>query len=400
MTPTLVYLDHQASTPVDPRVGAAMARHEGLYGNPHTTSHLAGIEAGRAVAAARRQVARAVGGDARRVVFTSGATEANNIALFGAARAASGRRKVVTVAAEHSSVLEPALALRSEGFAVDVLPVCEDGVVDLEALERAVDEDTALVSVMHVNNETGVVQPVSEIAALCRRAGAVLHSDCAQSLGRLRVDAAELGADLLTLSGHKCYGPKGVGVLYVGGRPKVRLKPLYVGGGQEGGLRPGTLPVPLCVGFGEACRIAGEEVEADAERMGRLAEDLLDGILDACPGARLNSSRDQRAPGAFNVCFPGATGDELLDAFTGIQVSSGSACASAVVEPSRVLLAYGLTPEEADASLRFCVGRFTTEDDVTVAKSIVLRGARSLGLRGRLPGELPVAGRVGAEAAP
>ena len=377
-----------------------MARHEGLYGNPHTTSHMAGIEAGRAVSTARRQVARAVGGDARRVVFTSGATEANNIALFGAARAASGRRKVVTVAAEHSSVLEPALALRDEGFTVDVLPVCADGIVDLDALERVVDEDTALVSVMHVNNETGVVQPVSEIAALCRRAGAVLHSDCAQSLGRLHVDAGELGADLLTLSGHKCYGPKGIGALYVGGRPKVRLKPLYVGGGQEGGLRPGTLPVPLCVGFGEACRIAREEVEADAARMGRLAENLLDGILDACSAARLNGSREQRAPGAFNVYFPGAAGDELLDAFTGIQVSSGSACASAVVEPSRVLVAYGLTSEEADASLRFCVGRFTTEEDVAVAKSVVLRGARSLGLARSVAGRSDTPRRVAAEAAP
>ena len=400
MTQTPVYLDHQASTPVDPRVGAAMARHEGLYGNPHTTSHLAGIEAGRAVATARRQVARAVGGDARRVVFTSGATEANNIALFGAARAASGRRKVVTVAAEHSSVLEPALALRDEGFTVDVLPVCKDGVVDLEVLERAVDEDTALVSVMHVNNETGVIQPVAEIAELCRRAGAVLHSDCAQALGRLRVDVSELGADLLTLSGHKCYGPKGIGALYVGGRPKVRLKPLYVGGGQEGGLRPGTLPVPLCVGFGEACHIAREEVDADAARMGRLAENLLDGILDACPRARLNGSRDQRAPGAFNVCFPGAAGDELLDAFAGIQVSSGSACASATVEPSRVLVAYGLTPEEADASLRFCVGRFTTEDDVAAARSVVLRGARSLGLAGSVAGRAATSRGVGTGAAP
>ena len=401
MTPSPVYLDHQASTPVDPRVGMAMARHEGFYGNPHTTSHLAGIEAGRAVAAARRQVARAVGGDARRVVFTSGATEANNIALFGVPRAATGRCKVVTVSTEHSSVLEPALALRDEGFTVDVLPVRGDGVVDLEALGRVVDEDTALVSVMHVNNETGVIQPVGKIAELCHRAGAVLHSDCAQSLGRLRLDVSELGADLLTLSAHKCYGPKGIGALYVGGRPKVRLKPLYVGGGQEGGLRPGTLPVPLCVGFGEACRIAREEVDADAARMGRLAESLLDGILNACPRARLNGSRGRRAPGAFNVCFPGASGDELLDAFTGIQVSSGSACASAVVEPSRVLGAYGLTPEEADASLRFCVGRFTTEDDVAAARAVVLRGARSLGLTESAAGMgASTLQRVGAGAAP
>ncbi len=375
-----VYLDHQASTPVDPRVRDAMARHADLYGNPHTTDHLAGVEAARAVTAARRQVGRALGGDARRVVFTSGATEANNIALLGVARASVDRRKVVTLAVEHSSVLEPALSLQKEGFEVEVLPVGADGVVDLDVLDRAVDEETAIVSVMHVNNETGVVQPIAEIAALCHRVGAVLHSDCAQSLGKLRIDVAKLGADLLTLSGHKCYGPKGIGALYVGGRPKIALRPLYFGGGQEGGLRPGTLPVPLCVGFGEACRIAAEDTEADAERVDPLARRLLEAILEACPDACLNGSRDRRVPGAFNVHFPGSAGDELLNAFDGIQVSSGSACASTFAEPSRVLTAYGLTPEQADASLRFCVGRFTTEDDIGVAEEILLDGIRSLGL--------------------
>ena len=357
-----------------------MARHADLYGNPHTTSHLAGVKAARAVTAARRQVGRAIGGDARRVVFTSGATEANNIALLGVARASVGRRKVVTLAAEHSSVLEPALALQEEGFKVEVLPVGGDGVVDLDVLDRAVDEDTVIVSVMHVNNETGVIQPIAEIGALCHRVGAVLHSDCAQSLGRLPVDVSELGADLLTLSGHKCYGPKGIGALYVGGKPKIAVRPLYFGGGQEGGLRPGTLPVPLCVGFGEACRIAAEDTEADAERTDRFARQLLDAILEACPDACLNGSGNRRAPGAFNVHFPGSAGDELLNAFEGIQVSSGSACASSVVEPSGVLTAYGLTPEQADASLRFCVGRFTTEDDIGVAERVLLEGIRSLGL--------------------
>ena len=376
---TPVYLDHQASTPVDPRVRDVMTRHEDLYGNPHTTSHLAGVDAARAVSAARRQVGRALGGDARRVVFTSGATEANNIAVFGVARASPERRKVVTLAVEHSSVLEPALALQEEGFEVDVLPVGTDGVVDLDVLDRTVDEDTSIVSVMHVNNETGVVQPIAEIAELCHRVGAVLHSDCAQSLGKLQIDVARLGADLLTLSSHKCYGPKGIGALYVGGRPKITVRPLCFGGGQEGGLRPGTLPVPLCVGFGEACRIAGEETQTDAERVGRLAGRLLDRILEACPSAHLNGSWGRRAPGAFNVCFPGSASDELLSAFSGIQVSSGSACTSAAVAPSRVLTAYGLTPEKADASLRFCVGRFTTDDDIRVAEMVLLDGIRSLG---------------------
>lgn len=373
-----IYLDHQASTPLDPRVKAVMTRNDGLYGNPHSTNHLAGIEAARAVETARRQVARAIGGDARRVVFTSGATEANNLAMFGAARASADRRRIITVQTEHSSVLEPAQALREMGFDVQKLPVQSNGIVDIEAVEGAVDERTLLVSVMHVNNETGVIQTIPAIAEICRRVGAILHSDCAQSLGRLPLDVRKLGADLLTLSAHKCYGPKGIGALYVGNRARNRIRPLTLGGGQEGGLRPGTLPVPLCIGFGEACRVAASDVHADAERMGRLAEELLKSIFTAFPRAQLNGSQRHRAPGAFNVRFPGAGGDELLDAFEGIQASSGSACASTVTEPSPVLLAYGLSPAEADGSLRFCVGRFTTEDEVRSAGDVIRRAAREL----------------------
>ena len=228
---------------------------------------------------ARRNVARAIGGDARRVIFTSGATEANNLALFGVAKATVDRRKILVIASEHSSVVEPAFALKDEEFDVQLLPVDGDGIVDLDSVERAVDERTVLVSAMHVNNETGVVQPVAEIAQICHRHGALLHSDCAQSLGRLPVRVAALDADLLTLSGHKCYGPKGIGALYVNAHRKVSIKPLYHGGGQQGGLRPGTLPVPLCVGFGEACRIAALDVDADGERMGRLGGELLEAIL-------------------------------------------------------------------------------------------------------------------------
>ena len=289
----------------------------------------------------------------------------------------------MVLASEHSSVIEPALALGDEGFDVQVLPVGGDGTVDLEAVEKAVDTNTALVSAMHVNNETGVVQPIAAIAEISHRHGALLHSDCAQSLGRLQVDIDHLGADMLTLSAHKCYGPKGIGALYVGGRQNVVLRPLLYGGGQEGGLRAGTLPVPLCVGFGEACRIAAANVNAESKRMGLLAEKLLEAILEMCPPARLNGSRTQRVSCAFNVCFPGTVGDELLNAFEGIYVSSGSACASAVLEPSRVLLAYGLSASDADASLRFCVGRFTTDADIETAKRIVAKGAARLGLMRR-----------------
>ena len=373
-----IYLDHQASTPLDPRVKEAMRRHEGLYGNPHTTSHSAGIEAARAVETARRQVARAIGGDARRVVFTSGATEANNLAVFGVARPSSVRRGIVTVGTEHRSVLEPAQALRAMGFDVETLSVRSDGIVDLDVVERAVDERTLLVSVMQVNNETGVVQPIPAIAAICQRVGALLHSDCAQSLGRLPVDVRDLGADLVTLSAHKCYGPKGIGALYLGVRARKRIRPVVLGGGQEGGLRPGTLPVPLCVGFGEACRVAAADVHADAERMERLASELLRTILALFPGAQLNGSHRHRAAGAFNVCFPRSGGDELLNAFEGVQVSTGSACASTVVEPSHVLTAHGLSTAEADRSLRFCVGRFTTQEEVSLACDIIRRAARGL----------------------
>ena len=282
--------------------------------NPHTTSHLAGIEAGRAVEAARRKIARSISGDARAVVFTSGATEANNLALFG--RGQGSRRATqdsrLRQRAQFSDGARPCTQERR--FEIELVPVGSEGIVDLEALERAVDKRTVLVSAMHVNNETGVIQPIAEIAEICHRHGALLHSDCAQSLGRLPLSIGGLGADLLTLSAHKCYGPKGIGALYINARRKVALKPLYRGGGQEGGLRPGTLPVPLCVGFGEACRIAAQEFDADSERLDRLAGDLLKAILDACPTARLNGSWTHRVPGAFNVCFKGATGDELLSA--------------------------------------------------------------------------------------
>jgi len=383
MSPSPVYLDYQASTPVDDRVQAAMDRAIDLYGNPHTTSHMAGIEASRAVMRARRQVAKAINGDARRVVFTSGATEANNLALFGTARAAVGRRRIVVLASEHSSVIEPALALGNEGFDVQVLPVSSNGTADLEIVEQAVDANTALVSVMHVNNETGVVQPIAAIAEISHRHGALFHSDCAQSLGRLEVDIDRLGADMLTLSAHKCYGPKGIGALYVGGRQDVVLRPLLYGGGQEGGLRAGTLPVPLCVGFGEACRIAAANVDEESKQMGFLASKLLEAILDMCPHARLNGSWTHRVSCAFNVCFSGAVGDELLNALEGIYVSSGSACASTVLEPSRVLLAYGLSKSDANASLRFCVGRYTTYADIETAKDVVAKGAARLGLMRR-----------------
>ena len=357
-----------------------MAQHEGVYANPHTSSHLAGIEANRAVTIARRKVAASIGGEPRGVVFTSGATEANNLAILGVAKASTQRRKIVTLVSEHSSVLEPAKSLRENGFRVEILKVQSDGLVDLAELSQKIDSDTALVSVMHVNNETGVIQPVNEIARLCSAVGALFHSDCAQSLGKLHVDVQHLGFDFVTLSGHKAYGPKGVGALYVSDSHRVQIKPLCFGGGQEGSLRPGTLPVPLCVGFGEACRVAAESVDSDSQRLSRLADEMFSNVSAFFPKAKLNGSTEHRVPGTLNICFPGATGDDLLNAFNGIQASSGSACSSTDVEPSRVLMAYGLSRELADASIRISLGRFTTDKEIERATWVILHGLWFLGL--------------------
>ena len=376
----VIYLDHQASTPLDPRVQSAMSDVQDLYGNPHSTSHLAGIEANRAVSRARRHVAAAIGGETDRVVFTSGATEANNLALLGFFRARTGPRKLVTVVSEHSSVLEPAISLRNEGVVVEILRVDSTGLVDLENLEQAVDAHTCAVSVMYVNNETSVMQPIAEIAQICHKVGAILHTDCAQALGRVEFNVEALGADLITLSSHKSYGPKGIGALYISGKNPIELKPIFVGGGQEGGLRPGTVPVPLCVGFGEACHIVSTDLPRDQERMKRLGESLIRGILQVYPRAQLNGSQKDKAPGAFNICFRGSSATDLLVAFDGIQVSSGSACTSTEIEPSRVLLSYGLSRSEADASLRFSIGRFTTPEEVEEAVKIVDNGIRMVGL--------------------
>ena len=367
-----IYLDYQATTPVDPRVLNSMLPYfSEQYGNPHSLDHEMGIQAYFAVRQSRLNVARAINTSPASITFTSGATEANNIALLGLAQAEQRRRRIVTQITEHSSVLEPLKFLRQLGFELKILPVSESGLVDLDLLAKTVDENTLLVSIMHVNNETGVIQRIREISQIAHANGAIFHSDCAQSFGRMKLDVEELDIDLMTISSHKAYGPKGIGALFIRKHPKIFLKPILYGGSQEQGIRPGTVSVPLCVGFGVAAEILQRELKHESVRIKNLERQLIDGLLHTCEKACLNGSQANRAPGTFNIQFPPYSSDELLKAFEGICVSSGSACTSSELEPSRVLIAYGLSKRQADSSLRFGIGRFTTERDIEQTLRIV-----------------------------
>ncbi len=365
-----VYLDNQATTPCDPRVVDAMLPFfTERFGNPHSAEHRMGTDAAAAVEAARSQLAALVGADLREIVFTSGATESNNIAIKGAARFArqqgDERRQIVTLATEHKCVLESVADLAAEGFDPVVLPVQPDGLLDPTVLAEALTKPTVLVSVMAANNETGVLQDLPAIAAASHAAGALFHTDAAQALGKVPFDVA--GVDLASFSSHKLYGPKGVGALFVRRRPRVRLQSLLSGGGQERGLRSGTLPTPLLVGFGEACRIAGAEMAEEALRLGSLRQRLLAGLRKALPGLIVNGSMDRRLPGSLNVTLPHAQALAVMRASPDLCVSTGSACSSAEVAPSYVLAAMGLDRDAAARTLRIGLGRFTSAADVDFA---------------------------------
>ena len=362
------YLDYQATTPVDPRARDAMLPYLGdHFGNPHSINHVYGWQAADAVRLARGRVAEFVGADDDEIVFTSGATESCNLALRGAAKAStSGRNKVVTVATEHPAVLETVQDLRYAGHEVTVLPVTSDGLLDLADLQRALDGRTVLLSIMAANNEIGVLQPLAEIARLCHAAGALFHTDATQAAGRIGIDVDAWGVDLLSLSAHKVYGPKGIGALYV--RSGVPVQPVMTGGGQEHGLRPGTVPAPLAVGFGMACQVASEQWEEDAGRISQLTLRLRDGIQRACPAVRFFGHLAQRLPGSLSMGFPGVSATEVIEIVSdSIAISTGSACSSGTTEPSRVLLALGLDPETAATGVRISLGRFTTEREIDTA---------------------------------
>nr|WP_294556582.1 aminotransferase class V-fold PLP-dependent enzyme [uncultured Rhodopila sp.] len=372
-----VYLDNQATTRCDPRVVAAMLPFfTEEYGNPHSAEHVLGRRADDAVERARARVAALLGAGSNEIVFTSGATEANNIAIKGAARfaVASGdpRRRIVTVATEHKCVLESAADLAAEGFEPIVLPVSSDGLLDPDVLREALAEPALLVSVMAVNNETGVIQDIRGLAAIAKTAGALFHTDIAQAFGKIPVDLTGWKVDLASVSGHKLYGPKGVGALFVRRRPRVRLTPLFSGGGQERGLRSGTLPAPLIAGLGAACDIAAAEMHADAGRIASLRSRLLDRLSAAIPGLRVNGSMPARIAGNLNLTFPGRTAAALMQAAPDLCVSTGSACSSAEIEPSYVLRAMGLSEREAASTLRIGIGRFTSAADIDYAAAALV----------------------------
>jgi len=383
-----VYLDNQATTRCDPRVLQAMLPWFAEdYGNPHSAEHVMGQHAEGAVEAARAQVAALLAADPREVVFTSGATESNNIAIKGAARFAVAQanpaRRIITVATEHKCVLETVRDLAAEGFEPVILPVGADGLVDAEALREALRVPTLLVSVMAVNNETGVVQDIPALAALAKQAGALFHTDLAQATGKIALDLTGWKVDLASVSGHKLYGPKGIGALFVRRRPRVRLTPLFSGGGQERGLRSGTLATPLIVGLGEACAIAAAEMAADSSRIAALRDTVLARLSAGIPGLRVNGSLGHRIAGNLNLTFPAAAAADLMRAVPDLCVSTGSACSSAAIEPSYVLRAMGLSDEEAARTLRIGLGRFTSPADIDYAAAALIAAhdqvARSAG---------------------
>jgi cysteine desulfurase len=370
-----VYLDYAATTPVDPAVAALMSECltlAGTFGNP-SSAHAYGAAAAQRVEQARAQVADLIGAAPEEIVFTSGATESNNLAILGAALAASERgRHVVTLRTEHKAVLDPCKHLARLGGTVTYLTPAASGLITVPALAQALRPDTVLVSVMYANNETGVLQDVAALSALCRERGVTFHSDCAQAAGKVALDVRALSADLLSFTAHKLYGPKGIGALYVRRGARGLLRPLIFGGGQERALRPGTLAVHQIVGFGSACEIATRELPREAPRLAGLRERLWR-QLAPLGGLHLNGESAPRVPGILNVSFAGVEGESLVSALTGLAVSTGAACNSESREPSYVLRALGRSARLAESSLRFSVGRFTTEADVDRAAAEVTR---------------------------
>ncbi|CAF3784360.1 unnamed protein product [Rotaria sordida] len=361
-----LYLDAQATTPMDPRVLDQMLPYmTHLYGNPHSRTHAFGWESEKAIETAREKVAKLINADPKEIVFTSGATESNNIAVKGVARFYKDKKKhVITTQTEHKCVLDSMRVLESEGFKVTYLPVKKNGLIDLKELESILTPDTSLCSVMMVNNEIGVRQPIKEIGKLCRSKKVFFHTDAAQSVGKIPINVNEMNVDLLSISGHKIYGPKGIGALYIRRRPRVRLDPIQTGGGQERNIRSGTVPTPLVVGLGAACEIAQQELTNDAKRVTQLSKRLIDGITKRCTNVILNGDPESRYSGCVNLSFAYVEGESLLMALKDIALSSGSACTSASLEPSYVLRAIGADEDLAHSSIRFGIGRFTTEAEI------------------------------------
>ncbi|RZL67744.1 MAG: IscS subfamily cysteine desulfurase, partial [Variovorax sp.] len=374
-----IYLDYGATTPVDPRVVDAMIpwlrEH---FGNPASRSHAWGWEAEEAVEKARGEVADLIGADPREIVWTSGATESNNLAIKGAAQFYKGKGKhLITVKTEHKAVLDTMRELERQGFEVTYLDVEENGLLDLEKFKAAIRPDTILASVMFVNNEIGVIQDVVALGNACRDKGVIFHVDAAQATGKVEIDMAKLPIDLMSLASHKTYGPKGIGALYVRRKPRVRLEAQMHGGGHERGMRSGTLPTHQIVGMGEAFRIAKAEMKEDLEKASRLQKRLLDGLNDI-EQVFINGDLEHRVPHNLNISFNYVEGESLIMGIKGLAVSSGSACTSASLEPSYVLRALGRSDELAHSSLRMTIGRFTTEEEIDYAISTIKHNVAKL----------------------
>ncbi|HXG11033.1 MAG TPA: IscS subfamily cysteine desulfurase [Gemmataceae bacterium] len=376
-----IYLDNHATTRTDPRVLEAMLPYfTEHYGNAASRHHAFGWKAEEAVETAREQVAGLIGATAREIVFTSGATESDNLALKGvAAMYRSKGDHLVTVATEHKAVLDTCKRLERDGFRVTYLPVDRDGLVAPEQVAEAITDRTILVSVMAANNEIGVLQPIAAIGRICKERGVLFHSDAVQAVGKVPIDVEEMGLDLLSLSAHKMYGPKGVGALYVRrAGPRVRLEPILDGGGHERGMRSGTLPVPLIVGLGKACELCRDEMAAEAERLTGLRERLRNGIMKQLDEVTLNGHPTQRLPGNLNLSFAYVEGEALMMGMRDVAVSSGSACTSASIEPSYVLRALGLSDDLARSSIRFGLGRFNTAEEIDYVVREVVRVVKHL----------------------
>lgn len=376
-----IYLDYAATTPADPRVASKMMQFltlDGTFGNPASRSHRFGWQSEEAVDVARNQIAELVNADPREIVFTSGATESDNLAIKGAAHAHQARGKhIITSQTEHKAVLDSCQQLEREGFDVTYLAPAANGIITPDQLRAALRDDTILVTLMHVNNETGVIQDIAAFGELCREREILFHVDATQSIGKLPIDLSQLAIDLMSFSAHKLYGPKGIGALYVRRKPRVLIAAQIHGGGHERGMRSGTLPVHQIVGMGEAYRIAAEERETEMARLQALRDRLWQGI-SVLPDITLNGDPHQRAPNILNISFADVEGESLIMALKDLALSSGSACTSASLEPSYVLRALGVSEELAHSSLRFSLGRFTTEEEIDYAIALVQKSVTRL----------------------
>jgi cysteine desulfurase len=369
-----IYFDYQATTPVDPRILKKMMPYfSEIYGNPHSRNHSFGWEAEAAIEMARENVAKIIGASPKEVIFTSGATESNNLAIKGLADFYGDKKNhVITCVTEHKCVLESCRQLNKKGFNVTYLPVQKNGLIDLDQLKNAITDKTLLVSIMGVHNEIGVIQPLERIGKICRENDVFFHTDCAQAVGKIPLDVESMNIDLMSISGHKIYGPKGIGALYIRRKPRVRISSIISGGGQERGMRSGTLSPALCVGLGEACNIYIKEMVEENKKLTKYKEIMLDSLRSSCSDVYLNGSEELRVPGNLNISFAYVEGESLMMGIKSLAVSSGSACTSASLEPSYVLKALGVSEELAHTSLRIGLGRFTTKRDVKYGVKVIV----------------------------